>query len=93
MEPFYIVERDEIDDMFDRLDKEVELAKQIHQVSDNTKFYVDFCLISLMMEEVDRRDIRIYQQIGGTWVAEVKYKGITFINVERSKPDEWKEFE
>jgi len=49
-------------------------------------------MINMMMDEVSKEDIRIYQQTGNRWIAEVVYKGITFICVVgKIKPQFWDE--
>lgn len=87
---------DEIDRQFDELDELVEIAKAGagDNPSSSLKYCVPLRMINLMIEEVDTGDIRIYQQIGGNWVAEVKYHGVLFIHVNgKHKPEAWKEFE
>jgi len=45
-----------------------------------------------MMEEVPIEDIRIYQQVGDSWVAEVKYRGINFVAIAgKNMPESWEE--
>ena len=84
---------DESDKLFDDVDKLVEFAKEsIKRENDpNKKFDVGLDLINLMLEEVPENS-RIYQQMGESWVAEVKYHGITFVCiVGKHKPQFWDE--
>lgn len=85
---------DPADKLFDELDKLTEFAKEsIKREGDpNKKFDVGLEVINLMMEEVPVEFIKIYQQIGESWVAEVKYHGVTFVCiVGRHKPQFWDE--
>ena len=87
--------RDEIDDLYNKLDELVESTKKLKRSLKATDFKCDTSLelISLMMEEASERDIKIYQQIGGAWVAEVQYHGILFVHVNgKQKPGVWNEF-
>ena len=71
------------DKLFDELDEMVDFAKESIRMSGNPdrKYDVKLAMINLIMEEVMADDIRIYRQIGDSWVAEVKYKGINFISI------------
>ncbi|MDP3792462.1 MAG: hypothetical protein Q8Q89_01905 [bacterium] len=87
--------RDEIDRQFDELDELVEIAKAGTRDGPKAylKYYTSVEMVNLIMEEIPPGDIRIYQQVGGEWIAEVKYKGVTFItNAGRHKSEVWKEF-
>ena len=84
---------DESDKLFDEVDKLVDFAKgSIERENDpNKKFDVKLGLMNLMLEEVPENS-KIYQQVGESWVAEVKYRGITFICiVGKRKPQFWDE--
>ena len=84
---------DESDKLFDEVDKLVDFAKgSIERENDpNKKFDVKLVLMNLMLEEVPENS-KIYQQVGESWVAEVKYRGITFICiVGKRKPQFWDE--
>ena len=84
---------DSADKLFDELDKLVDFAKgSIERENDpNKKFDVKLGLMNLMLEEVPENS-KIYQQVGESWVAEVKYRGITFICiVGKRKPQFWDE--
>lgn len=84
---------DPADKLFDELDEFVDFAKEsIKREGDpNKKFDVRLELINLILEEVPENS-RIYQQIGESWVAEVKYHSITFVCiVGRHKPQFWDE--
>lgn len=88
--------RDEIDTLFDKLDELVEFTKKLRTIltSSEPKFDTSLDMITLMMDEVHPNDIRICQQIGRCWIAEVKYQGILFIHVNgKHKPEAWEEFE
>jgi len=88
--------RDELDVLYDQLDELVESTKQLKSSLNASEFKCDTSLelITLMMEEVPVSDIRIYKQIGGAWVAEVKYHGINFVHINgKHKPEVWEEFD
>ena len=81
-------------DEFDELDKVVEFVKESLQGRNelNPKYDVSLEMINLMMEEVNLGDIKIYQQAGGSWIAEVVYRGIRFIHVNgKNIPEFWEE--
>jgi len=85
---------DENDKLFDELDNMVDFAKEsIRGRGDsNQKYDVSLSVMELIMEEALLCDIRIYQQIGDSWVAEVKYRGINFIAIAgKTKPQAWDE--
>lgn len=85
---------DPADKLFDELDQLVDFAKEsIKREGDpNKKFDVGLEVINFMMEEVPLEFIRVYQQIGKIWVAEVKYHGIIFVCiVGKHKPQFWDE--
>lgn len=87
--------RDELDDLYDQLDELVESTKQLKVSLNAYEFKCDtsLAMINLMMEEVPLSDIKIYQQIGGAWVSEVKYHGILFVHINgKTKPEAWTEF-
>ena len=49
-------------------------------------------MMDFMMAEVPAGWVKVYQQTGGSWVAEVKYRGINFICVAgKHKPQLWDE--
>ncbi len=84
---------DPADKLFDELDKLVEFAKEsIKRENDpNKKFDVGLEPMNLMLGEVPE-NAKIYQQMGESWVAEVKYHGITFVCiVGKRKPQFWDE--
>ena len=84
---------DSADKLFDELDKLVDFAKgSIERENDpNKKFDVKLVLMNLMLEEVPENS-KIYQQVGESWVAEVKYHRITFVCVVgKRKPQFWDE--
>lgn len=83
-------EPDDGPDAFDELDKVVELARRSNSEANSAhpKHYTSSKLIQMMIEEVTPQDIRTYQQIGGGWVTEVSYRGLTFITVTEREP-EW----
>jgi hypothetical protein len=73
-------------DEFDRLDQLVEIARESFEKQKATgQFYIDFkyyaypSMVKLMAQEVDRCDIRQYQEISGFWITEIIYRGIRFI--------------
>jgi len=70
-------------DEFDELDKVVEFAKEKlnRGYSPDEKIYISSEMINLMLEEVPECHVRIYEQIGGNCVAEIKYRGFNFISV------------
>jgi hypothetical protein len=76
---------DELDKAFNRLDDLYEFAEStIDWKNDpDKKFDASLENISLMIEEVadPQHDIRVSQQIGGSYVLEIKYKGINFIYI------------
>lgn len=85
--------RDSADKLFDELDKLVDFAKESIERENNPdkKFDVKLDVMNLMLEEVPENS-RIYQQMGESWVAEVRYYGITFICiVGKHKPQFWDE--
>ena len=84
---------DSADKLFNELDKLVDFAKGSIERENNhdKKFDVGIELMNLMLEEVPENS-KIYQQVGESWVAEVKYHGITFICiVGKHKPQFWDE--
>lgn len=82
-------EQDDGPDEFDELDEMVELArKSTSEVgSVRPKYYTSARLVQMMINEVTLRDVRIYQQIGGSWITEVLYRGLTFITVTEREPE------
>ena len=85
-------ERDE----FDELDELVLMASQSARIKKDcrAKYDVSVAMISLMMDEVSKNDVKIYRQIGETWVAEVRYHGINFVSVAGNiKPKIWLEWQ
>ncbi len=80
-------------DEFKELDELVEMAKFSTARKDDRypKYDARIQMIELMADEVDPGDIRVYQQMGRSWVTEVLYKGITFITFTDYKPDWSKE--
>lgn len=88
--------RDDLDESYDKLDQLVESTKNLRTIltSSELKFDTSLDMITLMMEEAHPSDIKIYQQIGSDWVAEVKYRGLNFVHVNgKHKPEAWEEFE
>lgn len=84
---------DPADKLFDELDDFIDFAKESVKKDGNPdkKFDVRLELMNLMLEEVPENK-RIYQQMGESWVAEVKYRGINFICVAgKRKPKFWDE--
>ena len=88
-------ERDDGPDEFDELDKLVEFAQGIiakrraaGEENSSPKYDASVQMIQLMILEVTSRDIKIRQQLGGGWLTEVLYKGITFVTVTQQEP-EW----
>lgn len=88
--------RNDLDDLYDKLDELVEFAEgSIERNGDsNKKIDASVDILNLMINEVPREDINIYQQIGESWVAEVRYRGINFIAIAgKTKPLAWDEWE
>ncbi|MDO8496301.1 MAG: hypothetical protein Q7S43_03030 [bacterium] len=84
---------DRTDKLFNELDRLVDFAQGSMERENNPdkKFDVGLKLMNLMLEEVPENS-KIYQQMGESWVAEVKYHGITFICiVGKRKPQFWDE--
>lgn len=83
-------EQDDGPDEFDELDEIVELARKSTSEANSIrpKHYTSSKLIQMMIDEITPLDIRIYQQVGGSWVTEVLYRGLTFITVTEREP-EW----
>ena len=81
------------DKLFDELDKIVDFAKESIKRENNfdKKFDVGLELMNLMLEELPENS-RIYQQMGESWIAEIKYHGVNFICiVDKHKPQSWDE--
>jgi len=84
---------DRVDKLFNELDKLVDFAQGSMERENNPdkKFDVGLELMNLMLEEIPENS-KIYQQVGESWVAEVKYHGITFVCVVgKRKPQFWDE--
>lgn len=85
---------DPSDKLFDEMDDFVDFARESikRDRHPDKKFDIRIDLMNLMLEEMNLEDIRIYQQIGGSWVAEVKYRRINFVCVAgKQKPQFWDE--
>jgi len=77
---------DENDKLFDELDQLVKFAEKRQKMGYSLdKIYVDSEIANLMFEEVPEEDVKIYEQIGGSCVAEIKYRGFNFISVSPVK--------
>ena len=76
-------------DEFDELDELVEMAKtsNANKRAIYPRYDASVQMAELMAAEVNPSDIRVSQQIGGSWITEIYYKGITFITITSSKPD------
>lgn len=85
---------DQNDKLFNELDDCVEFAKDsINKGQDfNRKFDIRIDLMNLIIDEVPE-NVRIYQQEGGSWIAEAVYCNIHFICVEeKTIPELWEDF-
>lgn len=90
--------KNEVDELFDKLDDLLKIAEvSIRLAKENgaihPKYDTSLDLIDLMMDEVPENCIRVYQQTGGNWIAEVSYRGILFIHASAGKPQSWKDRE
>ena len=76
-------------DEFDELDELVMLAKlsAARKGDSHPKYDATIQMAELMADEVNSEDIRVYQQLGGSWITEIQYRGITFITITGYKPD------
>ncbi len=83
---------DENDELFDELDKFVEISKNlVNPKNPDKKFDIRLELMDLILEEVPE-NARIYQQYGGNWIAEAKYHNMNFICIVGNKiPEIWNE--
>lgn len=85
---------DPTDKILDAIDDLVDFAKKSieREGNPNKKFDVGPDMINFMMGELPVRWIKIYQQIGDIWVAELKYHGVNFVCVAgKHKPQFWDE--
>lgn len=84
-------ERDEIDDLFDQLDKIVEAAEKIkNKVSPNFQHLVKADVLELMREEAPEF-FKVKLEESGRWKAEIKYHGINFFSIgDKNLPEPWK---
>ncbi len=87
---------DDDDLLFDELDELVDFARESSKKTGtlDQKYDTRLDLINLILEESLPELVKIYQQMGEHWVAEVKYRGINFVCVAPDKilPKEWEDF-